>query len=64
MITGELDINIREVHIQTHDGIFEGKISVYVKDTHDLQNIIGKVLKIKGVDNIKREIVSLANKAK
>lgn len=64
MITGELDINIREVHVQSHDGIFEGKISVYVKDTHDLQNIIGKVLKIRGVDNIKREIVSLANKIK
>ena len=50
VITGELNTNIRELHIQSHDGIFEGRISLYVKNKTDLKMIIEKVGKIKGVE--------------
>lgn len=56
VITGELNINIREMHIQSHDGIFEGTISVYVKDIQDLHNLLDKVGKIKGIEKIKRTL--------
>ena len=54
VITGELSINIRELHIQSHDGIFEGTISLYVKSIEDLNMITNKVRKIKGIEKVKR----------
>jgi len=54
VITGELGTNIRELHIQSHDGIFEGKISLYVKNTRDLKLIMEKVSKIKGIEKVNR----------
>lgn len=54
VITGELNINIRELHIQSHDGIFEAQISLYVKNINDLKMIIEKVQKIKGIEKINR----------
>jgi GTP pyrophosphokinase len=54
VVTGELNINIRELKIQSHDGIFEGEISLYVTSTDDLNGVIGKIKKIKGVDKAQR----------
>ncbi|MDL2320063.1 RelA/SpoT family protein [Alistipes sp. OttesenSCG-928-B03] len=54
VIAGDLNVNIREIHIQSHDGIFEGTISLYVKDTKHINTIVDKVKKIKGIDMIKR----------
>ncbi|MCC8035663.1 MAG: RelA/SpoT family protein [Rikenellaceae bacterium] len=54
VITGELNINIREMHIQSHDGIFEGEISVYVMNIDDLNMVIDKVAKVKGVEYARR----------
>jgi GTP pyrophosphokinase len=54
VITGELNINIRELRIQSHDGIFEGEVSLYVTSTNDLNAVIAKIKKIKGVDKAQR----------
>ena len=54
VITGELNINIRELHIQSHDGIFEGRISLYVKNIKDLRMIMEKVRRIMGVEQVNR----------
>lgn len=54
VITGELNINIRELYIQSHDGIFEGRISLYVKNIKDLRMIMEKVRRIKGVEQVNR----------
>ena len=54
VLSGELNINIRELHIQSHDGIFEGVVSVYVRNTDDVNKIIDKLGKIKGVDKVNR----------
>lgn len=54
VITVELGINIRELAIQSHDGIFEGKVSVYVKDTENLNALMKSVDNIKGIEKVKR----------
>lgn len=54
VITVELDINIRELKIHSHDGIFEGKISLYVPDTEALYSLMEKVGAIKGIDKVER----------
>lgn len=54
VITIELNVNIRGLEIQSHDGIFEGKISLYVTDTENLGELIDKVKKIKGIDKVQR----------
>ncbi len=54
VITGELSINIRELKIQSHDGIFEGTISIYVTNVQDLNTVMNKIGKIRGVEKVKR----------
>ena len=46
VVTGDFSINIREINIQSHDGIFEGDISLYVKDTESLQALLDRMRKI------------------
>jgi GTP pyrophosphokinase len=54
VITGELNVNIRRINLEAHDGIFESTIDLYVHDTNDLDHLIDKVKKIKGVETVKR----------
>ncbi len=54
VISIELAINMREIHVMSHDGIFEGKISVYVKDTDKLNALLEKLGEVKGVDKVQR----------
>ncbi len=56
VITNELQINIRELHVQSHDGIFEGEISLYVHDAQDLGDIIQRLTTIKGMESVKRKV--------
>ena len=53
-ITLDLSVNIRKIHFETHDGIFDGYIDLYVHDTQDLEDIIKRLLKVKGVDSVTR----------
>lgn len=54
VITVEFNINIRELKIQSHDGIFEGIISVYVTDTENLNEMISRLEGIKGIEKVQR----------
>lgn len=54
IISGELNVNIRELHIHSHDGIFEGTISLYVRSSEDLKVIMDKVKSAKGVEKVNR----------
>jgi len=54
VISNELSVNIRKIFIETHDGIFEGEIELYVHNVSDLNNLIMNISKIKGVDSVKR----------
>ena len=53
-ITLDLSVNIRKIHFETHDGIFDGYIDLYVHDTQDLDMIINRLAKVKGVENVTR----------
>lgn len=57
-ITLVLNVNIRKIHFETHDGIFEGYIDLYVHNAEDLDLIIKQLLKIKGIENIIRTDVN------
>jgi GTP pyrophosphokinase len=54
VISDELRVNIRKLTIESHDGIFECSIDLYVHNAIDLNNLISNVMKVKGVDSVKR----------
>lgn len=54
IISKEHNINMRSVKFETHDGIFEGELFLYIHNTLDLTNLIFKLMKIKGVDYVDR----------
>jgi GTP pyrophosphokinase len=54
IISSELNVNMRNINISVHNGIFEGTIDLYVHHTKDLNNLIMKISNIKGIENVKR----------
>ena len=54
IISGELNVNIRELDFHSHDGIFDGRLSVYVRSQDDLNTIIDKVESVKGIERVRR----------
>ncbi|PID89173.1 MAG: hypothetical protein CSB01_03390 [Bacteroidia bacterium] len=48
------DVDMRSSHFESHDGVFEGLIHLYVHNTKDLNDLIGQLIKIKGLENVKR----------
>lgn len=54
LISDQLNVNMRRFNIESHDGIFEGYIDLYVHSRTDLNNLILSLMKIKGVDSINR----------
>ena len=56
VVSGDFSINIREVSIHSHDGIFEGSISLDVKDAEGLHDVMDKLRKIKGIESVKRTL--------
>lgn len=54
IISKDHNINMRTVHFDTNDGVFNGSIDVYIHNTEDLDNIISKLIKIKGVESVER----------
>ena len=49
-----LGVNMRKLHIETHDEIFEGYIDLYVHSTDDLDKLIKALSKVKGIESVKR----------
>ena len=54
IISKESNVNMRTVHFETKDGIFEGMIHLYVHNTADLNNLMMKIASLKGVENVSR----------
>jgi GTP pyrophosphokinase len=53
-ITKQLNVNIRNINLESHDGIWEGTIELYVYNTKDLNLLIMNIGKIKGVESVYR----------
>lgn len=54
IISDELNVNMRNVNVSVHEGIFEGTIDLFVHHTKDLNNLIMKLVNIKGIESVKR----------
>lgn len=54
VISKDLQVNMRSISIESNDGLFEGSITLFVKDTQHLEALIRKLKKVKGVLSIKR----------
>lgn len=55
VISDDQNVNMRSIHFDSHDGIFEGYIYLYIHNTEDLNNIILNISKIKGVHSVTRQ---------
>lgn len=55
VISSELHINMRGLSVETFDGIFEGKIKVYVFDTKHLDELNHRLEEIEGVNTVTRD---------
>jgi GTP diphosphokinase / guanosine-3',5'-bis(diphosphate) 3'-diphosphatase len=53
-ITKQLNVNIRNINLESHDGIWDGTIELYVHNTKDLNLLIMNIGKIKGVESVYR----------
>ena len=54
LIAKEEKVNMRMVHFDTRDGIFEGMIHLYVHNTDDLSNIVTRISQLQGVETVMR----------
>ncbi len=56
VITAYFNINMRAISVQSHDGIFEGTLSLYVKDIESLNHLLENIRKVKGIEQVKRTL--------
>ena len=56
LITTYFNINMRAISVQSHDGIFEGTLSLYVKDIESLNRLLENMRKIKGIEQVRRTL--------
>jgi len=54
VISNEHNINMRSITFDSNDGIFEGKIMLFVNDTKHLTTLMGKLKKVEGVLTVSR----------
>ena len=57
-LMGMMDVTAARVSkiaaISSHDGVFEGNLSLYVRDTESLNALLDRIRKIKGIETVKR----------
>lgn len=54
IINKEGSSSLRSISIDSHDGLFQGYLVVGVKDNQTLNNLIKKILQVKGVKDVQR----------
>lgn len=54
IISSELNVNMRSISFDTHDGTFEGNIMLFVYDTNHLTALMKKLRKVNGVQQVSR----------
>ena len=54
VISNQLGVNIRQLHIEANDGIFEGRIQLYVHDVADVQLIIRQLSQVPNLKHVVR----------
>lgn len=54
IISNNMSVNIHSLNISGNDGLFEGKITVSVKNKSQLQKLCDNIKKIEGIDTVDR----------
>lgn len=54
VISGEMKINMQSITIDSKDGVFEGKMMVYVDDTDHLQHLMNRLKELDGILSVNR----------
>jgi GTP pyrophosphokinase len=54
IISNSLKVNMRSITLDSQDGVFDGKIMVFVNDTSHLEKLIQRLLKVNGVLLVER----------
>ncbi|MBE6174473.1 MAG: bifunctional (p)ppGpp synthetase/guanosine-3',5'-bis(diphosphate) 3'-pyrophosphohydrolase [Rikenellaceae bacterium] len=54
IVSDDFSINMREINLRSHDGIFEGQVSLYVQDADSLNALMDKFRQMKGLESVKR----------
>ncbi len=54
VISRQLNVNIRKLTIETNDGIFEGKLQLYVHDVDDVRTICNNLKQIQNIKQVTR----------
>ena len=54
ILSGQLNVNIHTVHIDTDDGLFHAEIRLGVHDVRDIQSICHDLKKIEEVQDVRR----------
>ena len=54
IISKQLNVNMHKLHLESNDGIFEGRIQIYVHDVDDVNEICTDLKKIDSIKRISR----------
>ena len=54
VISRQLNVNIRKLIIDATDGIFEGKIQLYVHDVDDVRTICNNLKQVQNIKEVSR----------
>jgi len=54
LISSDLKVNMRSISFNTKDGAFEGRISLQIRDTDHLEQLVHKLGKVNGVEKVSR----------
>jgi len=54
VISNDFKVNMRSITMETDEGIFNGKIMVYVNDKTHLEDLIQKIKEVKGISDVTR----------
>lgn len=53
-ISADLNVNMKAISFESNDGVFDGKVSVFVHDTDHLNSLMAKLRKVQGVLTVSR----------
>lgn len=54
LISKEKNITLRSISVDSNAGLFQGNLTIMVSDTQELEQIVKKISRIKGVKNVSR----------
>lgn len=54
IISQEADVNMKSLKFETNEGVFEGEIELFIHNAQDLDELMGRIIRVKGVNKVVR----------